>query len=224
MDFSMSRTAARTRKNPAERREEILSAAIALADQIGLDRLTGRDVAFSMGIVPGLIHHYFPTIDDLIVAAFRRVVTEDLTHLHDGLEQLPAVPAIEEFLCRALNSDRRRPLSFWMSAWVAAPRRPSLSIEVDAQMIAGVERLSALLERGRSEGAFTILDPQRSADCIYIALDGIAVQRTVRPTTDVDSDLIVLIARTAEQEAGLRDGALAKTIVERITAHPPRPA
>ena len=58
------------RKPPAERREEIVAAASRLAVEEGLERLTLRRVAEALGVVPGLVNHYFPVAEDLAAAAF----------------------------------------------------------------------------------------------------------------------------------------------------------
>jgi AcrR family transcriptional regulator len=58
------------RKVPAERRAEIVAAASRIAVAEGLERVTAKRVAEELGVVPGLVNHYFSAVDDLVAAAF----------------------------------------------------------------------------------------------------------------------------------------------------------
>jgi len=204
----MSTAQKRTRKEPSQRRAEIIDAACALADEIGLDRLTGRDVAARVGVTSGLLHHYFPHVDDVIVEAFRWVVTADTHRLGDGLDGLRPLDALSEFLRRSLSPDREPALTMWMSAWVAAPRRQKLAHEVEHQMKDGIHLLARLLERGVEAGDFRVSDNERTAWRILVMLDGAAVQRTIRFRAHPIDDLTELVSQVAERELGLPPGAL----------------
>ncbi|MQA04500.1 MAG: TetR family transcriptional regulator [Streptosporangiales bacterium] len=204
-----STAAKRTRKEPAQRRAEIIEVAVALADEIGLDRLTGRDIAARMGVAPGLLHHYFPQIDDLIVEAFRHVVTTDIEQLADGLDDLPATEALTEFRTRSLARRREAVLALWMSAWVTASRRPKLAREVDRQMAAGVDLLARVIDKGRRAREFATDDSAQSAWRILVTLAGIAVQRSIRPATQRADDLSHVVREVAERELDLSAGTLA---------------
>lgn len=209
MDAVASTAAKRIRKDPEQRRSEIVEGAIALADEIGLDRLTGRDIAARVGVAPGLLHHYFPHIDDVIVEAFRQVVATDIERLAAGLDELPPTAALTEFLRRSLARHRNQVLALWMSAWVAASRRPKLASEVDTQMAAGVDVLAQLVERGRLAGEFSTGDSEQTAWRILVTLDGIAVQRTIRTPAPHAGDLSHVVTQVAERELGLPTGTLA---------------
>ncbi len=63
---------------PAERRDAIVSAALAVALRKGLGATTVRDVAAEMGTSSGLIHHYFDSMDEVLAAAFDRAAGQDL--------------------------------------------------------------------------------------------------------------------------------------------------
>lgn len=202
-------TTRKTRKPPEQRRAEIVEAAVDLAGELGLDRLTGRDVTTRVGVTSGLLHHYFPHIDDVIAEAFREVVTADIARVADGLGDLPPRDALAAFLDRSMAAGRASVLALWMSAWVAAPRRPALAREVDRQMAAGVDVLAGVITAGVRTGEFTTSDAAQSAWRILVTLDGIAIQRTVRPPTSPPAtDLIHVVHQVAENELGLPAGAL----------------
>ena len=68
--MSQESTVRRTRKSPAERRDEIAAAArdIALAD--GLVAVTLRAVAARVGVAPGLVAHHVDGMDALVADTF----------------------------------------------------------------------------------------------------------------------------------------------------------
>ena len=63
---------ARSRKRPSERRAEIVREAAGIALTDGLERITLRAVAERLGVRPGLITHYFPVAEDLVIAEIGR--------------------------------------------------------------------------------------------------------------------------------------------------------
>lgn len=202
-------TTRKTRKPPEQRRAEIVEAAVDLAGELGLDRLTGRDVTARVGVTSGLLHHYFPHIDDVIAEAFHQVIAADIARVADGLGDLPPRDALAAFLDRSMAAGRASALALWMSAWVAAPRRPALAREVDRQMTAGVDVLAAVITAGLRTGDFATDDAARSAWRILVTLDGIAIQRTVRPPTSPPAtDLLQVVHHVTEHELGLPAGAL----------------
>lgn len=55
----------RTRKAPAVRREEILAAALALAESVGYRSMTRSQVAEAAGVCTSLVRHYFGSLEGL---------------------------------------------------------------------------------------------------------------------------------------------------------------
>ena len=58
------------RMSPAARRAAIIDAALAVMQCKGIAATTVRDVAQEMGTSPGLVHHYFDSMDELVATAF----------------------------------------------------------------------------------------------------------------------------------------------------------
>src|SRR6478752_10532637 len=63
---------------PAARRKAIIDATLAVMVRKGLAATTVRDVAEEMGVSPGLVHHYFDSMDDLLATSFERAAEEGL--------------------------------------------------------------------------------------------------------------------------------------------------
>jgi AcrR family transcriptional regulator len=71
----------RDKKDPADRREEILVATLDLIIASGVERLRATDVAERLGVSSGLIFYHFDTIENLIVRAFEFAAERDLARL-----------------------------------------------------------------------------------------------------------------------------------------------
>ncbi|WP_449341177.1 TetR family transcriptional regulator, partial [Streptomyces canarius] len=68
----------RVRKDPAARRAEIVAAAAAVALTEGLECVTLRRIAEELDVRPGLISHYFPSVEDLVAEAFADAATAEI--------------------------------------------------------------------------------------------------------------------------------------------------
>jgi AcrR family transcriptional regulator len=77
------------RKPKAERRAEILDAAIALADAEGLGALTLRAVAQRVGVTAMALYGYFPDKDSLLDAMADRVIDDYFPGFPGPLSALP---------------------------------------------------------------------------------------------------------------------------------------
>ncbi|WP_280404011.1 TetR/AcrR family transcriptional regulator [Nocardia brasiliensis] len=70
----------RRRRDPAQRRAEIIAAAETIIAEHGVGALTHRAVAQQAGLSPGSATYYFETLDEILIAALQN----SLNHL-DGL-------------------------------------------------------------------------------------------------------------------------------------------
>jgi len=194
------------RLSPQERRQQMIDAALDQADTVGLDRLTSRDVGAAVGVASGLVHHYFSSMDELIMEAFAQVANAEHDDMRSIVASLPTLPALCALVVRQLNIPTRH-ARIWMSAWVAAPRRPELAEEVDRQMVVGLDLLTGLLARGVDEGVFELTDPRASAFRILVLLDGVLVQISMRAQKSY-GDVTKLVWESVEREVGLAAGTL----------------
>ena len=111
-------------------REAILAAARSYFEGHGYDRATIRAIAAEAGVDPALVHHYYGSKQQLLVAALELPVNP-----RDVLPELMAGP-IESIGERML----RRALSVWGADWVSGGHligliRASLTHETAARMI-----------------------------------------------------------------------------------------
>ena len=204
----MTQSAVRRRKPPEERRAEILATASALASAEGLESLTLRRVADRLGVYPGLVSHYFQTVDELVVAAFRHAVTSESAECYAAVADEPtAVHKLRKLLASLIGHDRDGVSLLWLDAWSAFRHRPGLADEVNRQMAADKERLGELIGEGVAAGEFHTADPLAAAARIYAVIDGLAVLAAVGPEVDYAA-VRDLVFTNAEVELGVVVGAL----------------
>ncbi|WP_030769741.1 MULTISPECIES: TetR/AcrR family transcriptional regulator [unclassified Streptomyces] len=85
----------RIRKSPEARRAEIVETAAAVALAEGLECLTLRRIADELDVRPGLISHYFPSVEDLVAEAFGTAADAELELLLPTGAQAPTATAVE---------------------------------------------------------------------------------------------------------------------------------
>ena len=196
------------RKPPAERREEIVAAASRLAVAEGLERLTLRRVAEELGVVPGLVNHYFPVADDLVAAAFVFAAAAEREAIFRGIDPLaPPLAQMRYIMAHLLDDSADATSLLWLDAWQATRNRPLLRAEVAAQMRGWQDAMISVIRRGVAAGVFGVADPRRAAMRIMALIDGFSVQAAMRSQIVYDA-VRDLVLETVARELGLPPGAL----------------
>ena len=160
----------RIRKRPEERREEILSCAAAIALDEGLERITLRAVAERLGVRPGLITHYYPAAEDLVIEAFARaaVLEREQFFPSDGAP----LKRLAHFVAH-IESGASLPLArLWLNARHLSRFSPALNAALDEQDALDRGRLTAIIEDGIASGDFPNADAEAACIRIFIAVDG----------------------------------------------------
>ena len=198
------------RMTPADRREAIVDAALAVARRKGLAATTVRDVASEMGTSSGLIHHYFDSMDEVLAAAFERVAGEDLAETEVLLEQAgDPLELIRAFLASYAPVGDDWAFQLWLDAWAEAARRPLLR-ETSARLnLAWAALLERAIREGVRDGVFRCDDPKGAAWRILSVVDGLALQVVAHQTIVDRADMLAWATLNAERELGLEEGALA---------------
>lgn len=198
----------RVRRSPADRRAEILDAAVRLALGHGLDQVTLRRIAEELGVAGSLVSHYFPVVDELLAQVFAEAARTELEQVFAEVERLESPrEQLAGLLQRLVDSERDAISALWMDAWHAGRRRPALADEVNRQTSLWTERLTALVQRGCAAGQFDTTDPRATAARIMAVVDGLTVQASMRGTIDYES-VEQLVFQVAEREVGLPPGSL----------------
>ncbi|MFJ4914593.1 TetR/AcrR family transcriptional regulator [Streptomyces sp. NPDC088726] len=200
------------RKAAAERRREIVAAAARVGLEDGLECVTRQRIADGLGVQSGLIHHYFPVVEELVAEAFTSATTAEL----DGL--LPEAAAAEasnggplgtlqRFFTLISDTEFDNVSKLWINARHLSRYRPVLHGQVVSQELRWCHRIEQIITRGVREQSFRCEDPWASAVRILAVVDGASAY--INTSADRRMDPLTNLARTlAEAELGLPAGGL----------------
>ncbi|MFD7027848.1 TetR/AcrR family transcriptional regulator [Streptomyces sp. NPDC059917] len=211
----------RIRKSPEARRAEIVDAATAVALTEGLECVTLRRIADELAVRPGLISHYFPSVEDLVAEAFGNAAGAELDALLP-FESAGSADSVElagvagegptrelaRFLARTSGDAYDDISRLWINARHLSRYRPVLCARVSEQEAAWRGRLEALLRRGIERGEFRTDDPYATTIQILVVLDGLGAHANTGARDDRPEAVTRMVATTAERELGLPHGTL----------------
>lgn len=211
----MATAAPRSRKDPAVRRQEILDAVIELGTVQGLDRIKVRDVADHVGVAPGLIHHYFPSMDELLAESFGQWADASLEQL-DGLhDEVP--PRVALALLVADVSPRQR---LWNDALSTSTRHDRLRHRARELSEAYLAQVEAMIQAGVDDGTFTCEVPRESAWRIILMLDGLVAMVHILHVIALP-EVATLVGPVVERELGLEPRSFTELVQAVLAAEIP---
>jgi AcrR family transcriptional regulator len=207
--------ASRSRKDPAVRRQEILDAVIALGTDQGLDKIKVRDVADHVGVAPGLIHHYFPSMDELLAESFGQWADASLEQLRGLHDEVP--PRVALALLVADVSPRQR---LWNDALSTATRHTQLRQRARQLSEDYLAQVQAMIQAGIDEGAFTCATPRDSAWRIILLLDGLVAMVHILDLIQL-TEVPTLVGPVVENELGLEPTTFTELVQAVVAAEIP---
>ncbi|MEO7371855.1 MAG: TetR/AcrR family transcriptional regulator [Ilumatobacteraceae bacterium] len=197
------------RLSPGARRDEIIAATLRVAALKGLANTTVRDVATAMGTSSGLIHHYFASMDDVLVAAFDKAAAADLAATQAAMQSCDgAVERLSTFFASYTRLDEYSSFQMWLDAWSEARRRPALGSTSRRLNIAWQRLIATTIAGGNDVGTLRCSDPDATAWRVLSLLDGLSMQLAAHPGV-IGRAVVIDWAMTAlEAEVGLETGSL----------------
>ena len=118
----------------------------------GIAATTVRDVAAEMGSSPGLVHHYFGSMDDLLATAFDQVAAGGSQSTRAAMAaESDQVAMLAEFFRTYTRDDQDWAFQLWLDAWADANRSPCLQA-TSHRLNVEWQQLLADGDRGRGRG------------------------------------------------------------------------
>ncbi|MFF2476792.1 TetR/AcrR family transcriptional regulator [Streptomyces sp. NPDC058066] len=199
------------RKSAAERRREIVAAAAAVGLQEGLECVTRQRIADALGVQPGLIHHYFPVVEELVAEAFTSATMAELDGLlpEAGTDRDSGCPlrTLQRFFTLTSGTEFDNISKLWLNARNLSRHRPVLHDRVVNQELRWCGRIEEIITQGVREQAFQCSDPWAAAVRILAVVDGISAY--INTSADHRMAPLTDLARTiAEAELQLPSGTL----------------
>src|SRR6478735_7135211 len=168
---------ARVRLSVAERREELLRAAVEQIEVRGVAAVRIADVASVLGVSNALVLYHFSTKEKLVAAAFAHAAEADLAHLRKLLSRrTSAVRRLRTAVRWYAPTGQAKGWRLWIEGWAGSLRDPALrnvAGDLDQQWKA---ELAEVIEEGAAAGTFQCDDPMSAAWRLTALLDGLAVQ------------------------------------------------
>ncbi len=200
------------RKAPAERAAELAHAARNIALEQGLSAITLRNVAQRAGVAPGLVAHYYPSVEVLVAGTFAGVVAAETAEVA-ALVAGARTPrqGLGLLLDTLLDEHRLEVTAVWVEAWSLGRRNETLAVSVREQMDAWQAVIRDLVAAGVASGDFTTPDAESVAWQILGMIDGLNAQALVR--WDGVADRHTHLARAVEVMVGAAPSSLLRTAV-----------
>jgi AcrR family transcriptional regulator len=193
------------RKTSDQRRDDIVRATLHIVARKGFAGVTLREVATEVGVVHGLIRHYFASRDELVAAAFDFAVARELESDRALLDGLDSVSALAGWLA-ATPEDHYR---VWIDAWSEAPRTPALAAALDRHHRDCERILTRIIERAVDAGLAASADPAADSRLLTAVADGVAVQHHAVGVIGVEQ-ANEIVFDLAERRLALEPGSLAR--------------
>lgn len=169
----------RVRLSVAQRRGDLLRAAIEQIEARGVAAVRIADVASALGVSNALVLYHFSTKEQLVAAAFRHAAEGDLAQLRKVLgRRSPALRRLRSAVRWYAPTGQAKGWRLWIEGWAVALRDPALrevAQDLDRQWKAA---LAEVIAEGVAAGEFRCPDPAGTALRLTALLDGLAVQLT----------------------------------------------
>ncbi|MDQ0957506.1 AcrR family transcriptional regulator [Streptomyces sp. B4I13] len=170
---------ARVRLSVAERREELLRAAIEQIEARGVAAVRIADVAAALGVSNALVLYHFSTKERLVADAFAHAAQDDLAHLRKLVgRRTTALRRLRSVVRWYAPTGQAKGWRLWIEGWAVSLREPALrevARHLDREWKAA---LAGVIAEGVAAGEFRCPDPAATALRLTALLDGLAVQLT----------------------------------------------
>ncbi|MBI5016496.1 MAG: TetR/AcrR family transcriptional regulator [Deltaproteobacteria bacterium] len=144
-----------TAERKAERRREILEAAVRAFSRHGYHNCTMSRVAQEAGVADGTLYLYFQGKEDLLISAFRHVMESMLARVDEEVAQV-ADPVAKLRRCVELHlafMEEDPELAAFLQFQLRQPEE-SIRREISGPLAGYARRVEAILDQGKAGGAF----------------------------------------------------------------------
>jgi AcrR family transcriptional regulator len=179
------------------RRAQIIEATKECIAAKGYNTFSVKDIASEAGVSTGIIHYYFKTKHDLMLAVLDELVKEILKAVDQRVAGLTSARAkIEAIIAGSFDfvSKNRKYYHVMIDFWAQVNDKRSVK-NVLARVYAEYRRRTArIVEQGITEGVFRRLDPSEAAAAIIALIDGLSIQWIFDPQA-IDVDRLKALCR-----------------------------
>lgn len=157
-----------------DRREQILTVAIALLTEKGLANVSTRDLAERAGLSRSHIYHYFKDWPTLRQEAFSQFSEMQLASLQRTIAGLAPKDALQAYIRDCLPQPGEVGMQLWLDAWDEALYDSELAHAYATTNTRWQQELSRIIEQGIQSGDFNCPNANRAARQIHTMSMGYA--------------------------------------------------
>jgi AcrR family transcriptional regulator len=173
------------------RRNEILQAAFDCFLEKGFHHTTMQDIYQATNLSPGAVYNYFPSKEDIVVAALEQVTDWTLSSLTSVISDNPdesLVNIIRFWLSAIKQGDIGKGISVQLEFYAEAARNDGIRTAVLRNQATTHKKLIELIEQYQRAGAINPgLDPLSIARTIMGMVFGIMIHKSLEPEVDLDA-------------------------------------
>ena len=167
-----------------ERRAVIARAAWRTIARHGVDASTVRTIAREVGCSTGVLQHYFPDKDALLLHALRLATAQTGGRMAARAQAAGGLAALRAVVREALplDADSRLEWRIWLAFWGRAVSDPALAREQRRRYVEWRALVRGLLHDAQRRRELPgRLDAAREADAVVAFVDGIGISATLEP-------------------------------------------
>jgi AcrR family transcriptional regulator len=191
--------------------EEVVTAAVGVAFDLGLHAVTTGSIAARMIVSERAVAAAWPDVDDLVATTFSRIVAAELAEVKRVVLANPS-PVLQ--LCVLLDTlaepVRADVDAVWLESWSLGRRNAALGVAVRAEEGAWHTFVAAVVRRGVKAGDYLDVDPDEVASHLLAVIDGVNAYSLVGYQTDLDR--LRLLHAVARTHLGARFDAAASSV------------
>ena len=172
----------------ADRRQQILEAAIACFARNGFHQTTMQDVYTECGLSPGAVYNYFKSKDDMVVAACFDSQEQNIALLEDLKAEQDTRTALQRLIATILSQvdipGAREGIGMNLELWAEALHNPRVRALMAPERV--LKPLIEIIARSQQLGEINPeLDPEAVARVIVATINGLIPQLAFDDLTDV---------------------------------------
>ncbi len=170
-----------TRQPSEQRREAILSTAIALFRTKGLLQTSTRDLTEALGISRSHIYHYFPNWQALCLAALEHYMRQDLHEVEVELAAMQPEAALKRLTEWVLPDEVDPDWLIYADAWQIAARDEAYKALAQSVTTDWNGLIEQVITRGDEAGVFHCQDVAQATRLLSGAINGCADMVSLEP-------------------------------------------
>lgn len=168
------------RLDPADRKQAIAEAVLAITARHGLDAVSVRDVATEARVSVGLVQHYFRTKDEMLLFACSYMIERAQARTQALFNSLPESQSARSMLrglfeqMLPLTEERRVAIRVWIAFLARAVVEPELEVFMRQTHMDTHRFIAAQICQGQYTGEVDdSIDPERATTAIFMLVEGL---------------------------------------------------